>query len=864
MRNVYIATLMFGLMVPLVAYQNCGSLQSASFNVSESTLESLSSSDRVVDLETLLTGLVEQERRERMQADSALENRINALEELVSQNRVELEEQIDVIEQTQNLMQADIDAMKLEFDQKLNAMMVYVNDLVGQLNINIADLKEYTDSRIEFLASDVESQMDGLVSFLSAEVQASEDADLARHQELLGQISTISQELVLVKNSHEDLLAYVNQTFVTKDEFAQLQASYLDLKSIAENLDMKIDQTKEELESQLGEELILVREQISAIHLSIQDLTLADENMAAQLDQVVADYKAELDTMGGTLRQLIFDTEEKVLYLVAQGDERTRHELLEAIRVEATKQTLYIKSSIASFAEKIRILETEISTKTDTVEVTALEAQLQSAKQEISLLIASEQNHRDELQNQVDKLAEEISQVKKDVETVHLITLENRNMIDNLTIAFDDHKAAVATKFGVLEADVDAKIAGLRADFEEQLDDVMVDVDELGEGLGAGFQEHLAGLVQEVAILKNQVANHDQTLINLAQAQRDDNAKLIQLQGQVDALTVNLSQDISVVINKYLKIQEIFMTILAPNDRNLQAWDIDFKQFMPICGGDANLSFPNAMGMESYQFINLEFSRLLLSGVRSGTEADGIFHNYGEAFQGTGFHRTIVTAMTNQAYGNANGDCLNKIQHWARRIIFESKEFNLIRQRMRDSGALAASIEELYRSLAEIKGESDQITQMILNFTAGMFNEAKVYNTLLAQYAVKFINFGMNRMTIVNKVQHINKTTIIQREIGGIEKFEVLFQRMMGKLDGFALKSTTRIRALERRVGNLSAQMAMVLRHLNCTSAKGCLGPIAIQPINPIVIAPPPPPPACTAPKVAFVQHFFKDWEYKK
>jgi len=357
--------------------------------------------------------------------------------------------------------------------------------------------------------------------------------------------------------------------------------------------------------------------------------------------------------------------------------------------------------------------------------------------------------------------------------------------------------------------------------------------------------------------LKNQVANHDQTLINLAQAQRDDNAKLIQLQGQVDALTVNLSQDISVVINKYLKIQEIFMTILAPNDRNLQAWDIDFKQFMPICGGDANLSFPNAMGMESYQFINLEFSRLLLSGVRSGTEADGIFHNYGEAFQGTGFHRTIVTAMTNQAYGNANGDCLNKIQHWARRIIFESKEFNLIRQRMRDSGALAASIEELYRSLAEIKGESDQITQMILNFTAGMFNEAKVYNTLLAQYAVKFINFGMNRMTIVNKVQHINKTTIIQREIGGIEKFEVLFQRMMGKLDGFALKSTTRIRALERRVGNLSAQMAMVLRHLNCTSTKGCLGPIAIQPINPIVIAPPPPPPACTAPKVAFVQHFF-------
>lgn len=857
MRNIYITGVLVALMVPLVAFQNCGNLQSAAFQVDDSTFESLSTSDRAVDLETILTGLIEQERRERMQADAALEGRINALEELVTQNRLDLEEQIGVLTQNQALLQAEVDGMRVEFDQRLSTLMVHVNDLAQQLNISMVELQEYVDCKIDHLAADVEAQMDGLITYLTGAIQANENADRERHEALLLQISMVKEDVVEIKISHEELLAYINQTFVTQAEFNQLKESYDDLKAIAASLDMKIDQTREELEAQLGEELALITVKISEIHGKIHDLQLADIDFSAQLDQVITDYRTELAALGESLKQAIFETEDRVLYLVAQGDQATRNDLLDEIRVQAATQTLYIRTSLASFADKIRQLESQIAANDNSDEVAALEANLNDAKQEISQLIAIEQKQREELQNQVDQLAEEIGQVKKDIEMVHLVSLENRRMINNLTVAFDEHKTAVAQKFGVLEVDLNQKIEALKFNFESQMGDLMTTVASLAEGLGQSFQDQLTQQAQEIALLKNKIANHQTTLVNLAQDQRDDRAKIIQLEARLAQLTTPYGQSLTLVVSNYLRVQEIFMTILAPDDSNLQPWDQDFTQFTATCNGDANLSFPNAMGMESFQFLNLEFLRMLLAGVRSGSDSDQIFHNFGEAFQGTGFHRAIVTTMSNQAYGAAVGDCLDKIQHWSRRILFEEASFNSMRLKLANSSDLAAAIEELYRSLAILKADSDQIYEIILNFTDGMFNETHITDVMMAQFSINFINFAMNHMTVSNLINHIHNTTVIQREIGGEEKFEARFRELMSKLDGFAVRTDQRITALENQVGTLTAQMEQVLKRLSCTTAPGCLPPVFVGPA-PIPVEPPPiPPPSCSEPRVAFVQHFF-------
>lgn len=854
-KNKFIFAIL-AVFLPITAFQNCDLMQAASFDVDDSSFESLAQSDRVVNLETLLTGLIEQERRERMQADAALEGRIENLETLVVQNRLDLQEQIDGIEVNQVNLQNQINDMQGQFDQRLTQLQGVLTQLESDFNIQLGDVRNLTSVRLDQLADDVEGQLTALETTLIERLQQNAAADEARSQEIMAEIVRINQEIVSIKSSHEQLIAYVNQTFVTKDEFNQLQASFDALKEIVDNLDMKIDQTAAELEAELGTEITTIRSIISGIHNDIQALTLADENLMTRLDQIVQDYKTELDSLGTSLRELIFETEEKILYLVEQGDIETRQTLLDSIRIEATQQSLLIQTVTASFAQKIEELERQVAAGNNSEEVEALNSRLLEYKQEMSLLIAAEQRQRDELQNQVDLLAEEITRVKDDVAMIHLITLENRQLIDDLTVAFEDEKRKTIEKFGLIEADVDEKLAGIRGDFNSQMEELMSIVSQLSDGLGQSYHEQLMKTVEEVAILKNEVANHETVLINLARQQSSDNAKIVQLSAQVNSLTQPLSRNIVKVIHSYLEVQRIFMGILAPNDRNLQAWDIDFRRFMNQCGGDTDLSFPNAMGMESFQFINLEFMRLMVSGVRSGQSSDGIFHNFGAAFEDNGFHRTFITTLANQAYGHQNPECLNNIQHWARTVIFEEPSFEFMREKMKNNGELAAAITDLYTEITGIKADAEKINEMLNSFVAGMFNETEVLNQVLAQYSIKFINFAMHYSTIESLVKEINHITIVQVQLGET-RYQALIDSMMEKIEDFAVTTEIRISRLEQIVGTLSAQMEAVLQLVNCTSSEACRGPSVITPLIPVIEPPAPPAVVCSEPEITFAQHFF-------
>ena len=152
------------------------------------------------------------------------------------------------------------------------------------------------------------------------------------------------------------------------------------------------------------------------------------------------------------------------------------------------------------------------------------------------------------------------------------------------------------------------------------------------------------------------------------------------------------------MVQEVRAVQLEVIKAIAPDQDNKGFWDASFHPIMVRCGGNPEASFANALGLDSFQFLALEYTRLATLGMRASGNAR-IFHGMNIDLPAGSLAETTTQAAVRYTAGSDDAQCLSAAQEWARSILLGTHSDHAALQQ-----ALIAS-EDLARATARLAGQ---------------------------------------------------------------------------------------------------------------------------------------------------------------
>jgi hypothetical protein len=817
---------------------------------------------RTTDLEILLKDMINEEKDQRISADAAIDSRISLLSADLANFKVSTNSSISLLQTKSEQIQLNLTSVNSDLSKKINDLSAQHTSLSNELNGKVTQLdgslRELIRSNGEILEKKLYSERDSLLEKL----RVYQDSADEKYLELSKKAIQAELGIESLAKSHEEFKAYVTQNFATKAELSSLRELYLRLEDFTKHLNLKIDFTAEQIKERLGDRLDLLSKKIDTLSDRVDRQEKSIDQLRGDLNAAILEYRSEIKDMGFKLGSQIDAAKTQVLHVMREEDAKLREEMFKELDALSLEFTIYTKRAVGQVAKSVQDLEhyVELLEKSNKAEAEKIRTLISDTRAEMAQAIADEQLERQKLAAQVEELANRVRSVELDlVETNNLARINAEN-IRRLRLDFEDEKVKVSDRFKVERAETDKRFQEFQNQFEEQLQKVIEKTDKLTRELGDEVREQMRKVVSDIAVINTRVSGIDSTLKNLTEEVQLDRAKTFQLQAQLQGPREKLTPELVASIRAIGSVQFEFIRALAPDDERLAFYDELFKPVMRSCGGDTAATTPNALGLDSFQILAMEYTRMLLLGERTGmAEIDQIFHGFGSVDMSDGLQRTIMLGLVRYPKGSETESCLQMIQTWGRNVVLKDERFRDFRLAIATNEQLGRQIEGLYGALSRIPTPAMEIDQIVAKAIEGLRDRFEIMKNIRSAFALELLDHAFATLALSDRTFALDEFARFREETAADREEELgQIASLRSDLKAFEARVDQRIGKLEAEVGTFKTSLKRALDVLISMADRAgwddlkAYVRLAAKPIDytPVIVP-------NWNPRVSQVQHFF-------
>lgn len=835
------------LLAVFFTFQNCGNDSAVKEQVSEQSEEIAVTNLRIDDLKNIMAGLVDAEKLERIKADEDLSSQISELGKRIDTQESQLTSSLAGIS-------SDISGLKAkdaELADRMGALEQSAKNLELTFELKITDVDATLRSSILNSANAVWAKLLGIDQNLSELRQSSNQ----NTKELIDQ----RQALVEIVESQRLFEIYANETYASKMELTAQKQLYAALEAATKALDVRVTRTAQEIADTLGPRVLELSTKITSLEQKVSNQQKDIEVLRSDLGSAIQEYRRQHQEYATLLRDEIANVQASLGTLVVHQSNAVRSELLTELNQRSLELTLYTNKSVSLIADAISTLSKRVDVAQD-AQATALA----DVRTQMMDAIGSEQVERKKLSDELASLIERVVAIETEISDLRRMTELNTTMISRISTDFEEEKAAVATRFSQQQSVVDEKLRLLSQDLTQKLTDVASQAEQLVKNLGTEVQENFKSVALDIATLKNRQATSEQQLKNFIEELQADRSRTISFTNRIAGPFRQGQSQLVGIIDALSSLQLRFIQVLNPDDERPDFYNESLRAMVAKldkrCGSLENTSFANVLGMDSFQILSVEYTHLLLSGLRSGgKDRDRMFHAFGAMARRGRLHQAVATGLVRTPFADGDAQCKYAVQQWARGIILEDKRFDAFAEALSEDEEFERRLGVLYESYQYLGNPLQDIQQEIEAVVSGLKDREEAFASMINQTALDLINAAWDQRQLADRLAILEGFETVQTAQDDMRaEMKAGFASLKTKLQVFEEQTNQRLARLEEQNGKLSLSLKRALDVLITLSdragypdlkayAKWAGEPIGYTP----VVYP------NWQPRVSMVQHFF-------
>lgn len=525
--------------------------------------------------------------------------------------------------------------------------------------------------------------------------------------EAVAETARVSARVEAVKKAQEDFESYVAQNYATKEELQALEKRVTDLETVTQIMNSDMKKAEERLETLISDEVkqakMALEERIESVEADVGAVSVLLIDMIANYDEQLSGMREKITQETDTIKKNMASKEDLTSALVSQ---------------------------MASYESLNQALKSELGGKISSLE------QNTTSKSEFELL-----------QTQYTEFFKEDEKFKNDLN--HELTTLKTGIAANATAAKDagtlaeqaaKEAAALRTDLNGLiknvsenyatKADLATAVEEMKKEKQQWLDDAAKAAETMLDGYDEGIQKQFSGVTTDIGKLKtaqnavqsklvnayleafagsNRNLEWDQDMEAFADLVAGDQELILTKKVNQDDGSVELVKGpLVVMLESFVEARRSFLRALQPQQPNKDQPRIEFydKSFVPLmvaCGGNAEASFANAFGRDSFDFLADKFMSGLMFDARGVGDVDELYLKNNRLTNGSSLHHFVLMNAAQTLEGGINDPkCLADIRAWAEETL-SSDDFKVHRERISKSADFQGRVAEFVKASNDLQ-----------------------------------------------------------------------------------------------------------------------------------------------------------------
>ena len=750
-------------------------------------------------MNSILAGMIEAERQERIAADLDMMNRLNTLRTDITNQMREVDASIREINGSISKLSQSDASLGLQIKNLEQSTKLIEDAFELKLKETNTSLLEVIQGKKDELTSRL-SLIDSKISEIRGNTDSNTREIIENREKILSAI-----ELQRLFENH------ASQAFATKSDLAIQQELYRNLETIVRSLDVRLTRTSEEISQTLGQRIFEVTARVHSIETKVTSQGKDLDALRSDLSSAISEYREQHEELSLKLRDEIRIVQMSLGNMLIQQNQALRSELLLELNRQSLELTLYTNKAVSLLSNCL----SELSKREDKNNAAQVLA-ISELRKDMVAAIAKEQRERKLLADDVESLIVRVLNVEQDVKDLQLMSTQTYNFLTRLTSDFEAEKVAVAKRFSQQAAVMDAKLQELRNDFEKRLSELGDFSESLVRNLGLEVQQNFRNVNLEIATLSNRQSNAEKRLEVFLEEYQRDRSKTSNFSARISGPFRQAQGHLSSTIDALTALQFRFIQVLAPDEDTPDFYNDDLRKALEKlnknCGVEPGTKFVNIYGLDSFQLISIEYVRLLLSGLNSGKEKrDRIFHSYGRAGDSR-LSQAVVMALLQTPANDSDKDCRNEVQQWARGIVLNDDRFSALADALAEDDELERRVSVLYENIQNTSQPLKEIEKQIEASVAGIRDRESVFDSMVAQTALDLVNAAWDSRQISDRLALVDNLESMQTTQGELaQEMKAGFAELRQRLKTFEEKTTQRLSRIEDQTGRMTLSLKRAL-----------------------------------------------------
>jgi hypothetical protein len=805
------------IFVTIIGFQNCSSNNLGDmFPKSGPSNDDLTKqSDRITDLQTLMLGVMDEEKNKRLETEATLNEKIDGVAADLAQFKTETKSAITNLETQSTAIQTQLTSQKSDYNSQISKVQENIDKMNSDLNGKVSLLDQNLNAALKMQIGDLTNLLNKQKQDILEQIKTNEGQNSIKFETIGAQLLKNEADVLGLAKSYAEFKTLITNTYSTKEDLKQLQSLFDSLTQVTNNLNMKLDVTKEQLESQLGDRIDNLNEKYEQLATKVNAQGNDLKDVKTDLLEAIKDYRFQIVEMSEQLTKNMTDNQQRMYLFIRKGNENLRDEFFNEMRKQSLEFTVYTRKAVGVIAARVEALQNQVDNDAGLTQdqINVLKDTLKITREEMAEALAEEQTARQQLTDDLLALTNKVNLIQKDLTLTQSIVAQNASQIQKLTISFEQEKSKVASRFEAEREQTDQKIAQLNQDFQGKLQKVAEQAEDLVKELGEDVKKNFKSVVTDIAILNSRQATVENNLKAFVEEYQSNRAKTLNLEINLQKPKGEATDALVSSMRELSQVQLDFIRILDLDEDRKEYYNDTFASVAKKCDGSVDTSFPNALGLDSFQILSMEYSRLLLLGERTGdSKIDKMFHSFGEASTDDNFHRLLMLALIRYPVGSEKPSCLEEIQGWARGVLLNDSQFQDRRQFLAADEELARSIESMYSALSKLEKPANAIEELIEGSLQGTLQFQAAFSAIKSKTALELINNAQSSLFLADRVETLARMSEFNEE-NSEDKTAVTkkINHLKADLDAFKANTNQRLTALESQQGKMQTAVKRAL-----------------------------------------------------
>jgi len=613
-----------------------------------------------------------------------------------------------------------------EIKKALEALDKTTFATVANLRDAISEERKHTEGKLAQVVSGIEGKL----------------ADAAAKTE------EVAARVEAVNRAQEEFQAYVAKNYATKGELEALNLRVEGLEFVTKVMNADMVRANAEMKALISKEVADAKAELGD---RIGKVEATVDGVKNQLGGAIKDYQAQIKKlsvkMNNSFKKVKSDmkAQDNALFAAISDSKAMQEKVNADIMASVKQQAADFEAMSQGFKRELSDKLVQIEGQIDKTNA-ELKAEHEAVQAQFAEVVRQEQAMKEQFANELAGLKKEIEDVAKVADQSLKMAEANAAELQVVRAGIEEQKKFVAKKFRLQQADIDkldSTVKDMKADFNKRLNEVAAHAEELVENLGDEVKANFKKVATDIAKVKSAQKAVQAKLVNyyVETFSMPENTSPLSWNSDMEQFAALVAEDQDLVLVKkelkngktkvvgkgplvstleaFVEARRAFLRALQPQQREdggerIESYDKSFVPIMTQCGGNAEATFANAFGRDSFDFLADEFITGLIYGAR-GLKADALYLKNGQLSDGSSLHHFVMMEAARTLEGASNDPkCMSMIKSWANKTL-NSNEFAAHRDRIAKDSDFQARIAEFVKATTDLRTAVDKLEKRFAN-----------------------------------------------------------------------------------------------------------------------------------------------------